>query len=259
MPPRRAARTIQPRRARRLVPLAGTTLLVAGCSGPLSTLDPAGPSAAVIANFFWVMVAGSFVLFALVMALFAMVYLRPGWGAGLSGYRWIVYGGLGLPALVLPPLAGYSLWVGERILPTPERDAVRIEAIGRMWFWTFRYPDHGGHETIDVIHLPAGEPVEIFLTSEDVIHSFWIPRVAPKRDNIPGHINIMRIQADTPGILEGQCAEFCGLAHADMRFEVRVHPPEEMEAAILETPQGFPARTPDEPPLPEGLPPEPMR
>jgi cytochrome c oxidase subunit II len=250
MPPRRALRAIQ---------LGGITLGSAGCSGPLSTLDPAGPSAAVVADMFWIMTGGSLVLFGLVMALFAMVYLRPAWGRRVAPYRWIVYGGLGLPALVLPPLAGYSLWVGERILPTPERDAVRIEVIGQMWFWTFRYPDHGGHETVDIIHLPAGEPVEVLLTSRDIIHSFWIPRVAPKRDNIPGQVNVMRLQADAPGRLEGVCAEFCGLGHADMRFEVRVHPPEEMEAAILAEPQGFPPETPEAAPTPEGLAPEPLR
>lgn len=242
-----------------MIQIALSTLLVAGCSGPLSTLDPAGPSAAIVAEMFWIMTAGSFVLFLLVMGLFALVYLRPGWGSGLSPYRWIVYGGLVLPALVLPTLSIYSLWVGERTWPTPERDAIRIEAIGQMWFWTFRYPDHGGVETIDILHLPAGEPVEILLTSRDVIHSFWVPRIAGKRDNVPGHLNIMRIQADEPGILEGQCAEFCGLGHADMRFEVRVHPPEDFAAALEAEPLGEPARTPDEPPLPEGPPPEPFR
>jgi cytochrome c oxidase subunit II len=246
-------------RGRRAIQFGGITLVAAGCSGPLSTLDPAGPSAAVVANFFWIMTAGSFVLFVLVMALFAMVYLRPGWGVRLAPHRWIVYGGLVLPALVLPPLSAYSLYVGERILPTPERDAIRIDAIGRMWSWTFRYPDHGGVETVDVLHLPAGQPVEVFLTSEDVIHSFWVPRLAPKRDNIPGHINVMRLQADEPGVLEGQCAEFCGLGHADMRFEVHVHAPDAFEAALAGQPVGAPARTPDEPPTPEGLPPEPLR
>jgi cytochrome c oxidase subunit II len=208
---------------------------------------------------FWVMTIGSLALFALVMALFAMVYLRPSWGRGVSPYRWIVYGGLGLPAIVLPPLTGYSLWVGERIWPTPERDAMRIEAVGQQFFWTFRYPDHGGAETIDILHLPAGEPVEIELTSLDVIHSFWVPRLAGKRDNVPGHVNLLRVQADQPGTMEGVCAEFCGIGHADMRFVVRVHPPEELEAALAAEPHAAPPRTPAGPPTPEGLPPEPLR
>ncbi len=212
---------------------------------------------------FW----GSAALFLLTIGLFALVMLRPRWGARVSAGRWIVYGGLGLPALVLPPLAGYSLWIGEGLLPSPERDAVRIEAEGAMWFWTFRYPDHGGAETIDILHLPEGEPVEIHLTSRDVIHSFWIPRLTGKRDNVPGQVNVLRLRADAAGgdnsgdhaAIEGVCAEYCGRGHASMRFEVRVHPAAEMEAAIAAEPAGEPPRVPGGPPVPAGLPVEPLR
>jgi cytochrome c oxidase subunit II len=204
---------------------------------------------------FW----GASVLFLLVIALFALVWLRPAWAARVGPLQWIVYGGLVLPAVVLPPLAGYSLYVGESILPTPARDAVRIEAEGRMWSWTFRYPDHGGAETVDVLHLPAGEPVEMELTSVDVIHSFWVPRLGGKRDALPGTVNLLRIEADAPGELEGICAEFCGIGHADMRFEVHVHAPEDFAGALAARPVGEPPRTPAAPPTPEGPHPEPLR
>lgn len=240
----------------------GSGLLVGGCGGPLSTLDPAGPGTALIARLWWVMFWGSAAIFLLTLGLFALVMLRPRWGARVSAGRWIALGGLGLPALVLPPLAGYSLWIGEALLPTAERDAVRIEAEAAMWFWTFRYPDHGGGETIDILHLPEGEPVEIHLTSRDVIHSFWVPRLTGKRDNVPGQVNVVRLRADDmrdEGPIEGTCAEFCGIGHARMRFEVRVHPENEMEAAIAAEPQGDPPRVPGEPPAPAGLPVEPLR
>jgi cytochrome c oxidase subunit II len=228
-------------------------------AGPLSALDPAGPAARSVATLFWVMTFGSMVLFGLVIALFAMVYLRPDWGRGLSPYRWIVAGGLVLPGLVLPPLTVYSLFVGEQTWPTPARDTLRIEAVAQQFFWTFRYPDHGGAETVDVLHLPAGEPVEIELTSRDVIHSFWVPRLAGKRDTVPGHVNLLRLQADRPGSMEGVCAEFCGLGHANMRFLVRVHPPEAFAAALAAEAEAAPPQTPDAPPTPEGLPPEQLR
>jgi cytochrome c oxidase subunit II len=202
-----------------------------GCTGPLSALDPAGPAGASIASLWWVMLAGSAVLFALVMTLFMLAIWRPGWGARVSPGRWLVLGGLVLPAVVLLPLIAYALVAGERLLPLPGY-APRIEAIGQQWAWTFRYPDHGGVETKNVLHMPAGIPIDILVSSQDVIHAFWIPRLAGKIDAVPGHVNRLRIQADQPGSYAGQCNEFCGLGHAGMRFDVIVHRPADFSAAL---------------------------
>jgi cytochrome c oxidase subunit 2 len=178
------------------------------------------------------MLVGAAVLFALVMALFVLVIRRPGWGSSVSPGRWIVLGGLVLPALVLPPLVAYALIAGERLLPIAGGAPSRIEAVGRQWVWTFRYPNHGGVETRNVLHMPAGTPVDIWVSSEDVIHAFWIPRFAGKIDAVPGHVNRLRIQADRPGRYAGQCNEFCGVGHAGMRFDVIVHRPEDFSAAL---------------------------
>ena len=212
----------------------GSATALAGCSGPLSTLDPSGPAAASIATLWWVMLFGSVAIFALVMVLFALVIRRPGWGSDVSPMRWIVLGGLGLPAVVLTPLVAYGLVAGERLLPLPGAEPLRIEAEGQQWAWTFRYPSYGGMETKGVIHLPAGVPVDVAVTSRDVIHAFWIPRFAGKIDAVPGHVTILRIQADTPGRYEGLCNEFCGLEHAKMRFDVIVHPAEDFPAALAQ-------------------------
>jgi cytochrome c oxidase subunit 2 len=80
--------------------------------------------------------------------------------------------------------------------------------------------------------MPAGTPVDILVTSQDVIHAFWIPRFAGKIDALPGHVNRLRIQADQPGRYAGQCNEFCGLGHAGMRFDVIVYRPEDFSAAL---------------------------
>ncbi len=95
-------------------------------------------------------------------------------------------------------------------------------------------PTSGGVETKNVLHLPAGMPVDIVVTSHDVIHAFWVPRFAGKIDAVPGHVNRLRIQADRPGRYEGRCNEFCGLGHPEMRFVVIVHRPEDFSAALAQ-------------------------
>ena len=210
----------------------GTAAALAGCSGPLSTLDPAGPAAVSIATLWWVMLAGAVALFALVMVLYALVILWPGWGARISPARWIVLGGLCLPAVVLTPLVAYALIAGEQLLPRYGSEPVRIEAEARQWIWTFRYPNYGRIKTEGTMHLPAGVPVDVVVTSLDVIHSFWIPRLAGKIDAVPGHVNVLRIQADVPGHYQGMCNQFCGTGHTEMRFDVVVHPADDFSAAI---------------------------
>jgi len=213
--------------------LCGAPLaLLAGCAGPLSTLDAAGPAAAAIARMWWVMLAGSMVLFTLVMALFAMSWWRPGWSRAMPLQRWVVLGGLALPAVVLVPLVAYALVTGERLMPLPGISPPRIEVHAERWRWTFRYPDHGGAVSEGVLHLPAGRPVDLVITSSDLIHSLWIPRLGGKMDAIPGHVNVLRLQADTPGQYSGQCAEFCGVGHTIMRFDVVVHPAADFAAAL---------------------------
>ncbi len=88
--------------------------------------------------------------------------------------------------------------------------------------------------TKNVLHLPAGTPVDIEVTSVDVIHAFWVPRLAGKIDAVPGHVNRLRIQADQPGRYEALCNEFCGVGHAGMRFTVIAHRPEEFSAALAQ-------------------------
>ena len=216
----------------RLPVQAGLLAALAGCAGPLSTLAPSGPAAASIARLWWVMLAGSAVLFVLVLVLFALVMRQPGWGSRVSPARWIVLGGLVLPSVILIPLICYALLAGERLLPLPGHAPARIDAVAQQWRWTFRYPDQGGLQTQDVLHLPAGTPVDIVVTSEDVVHSFWIPRFAGKIDAVPGHATRLRVQADQPGRYEGQCNQFCGLGHAGMHFTVIVDRPEDFAAAV---------------------------
>src|SRR5205823_1918570 len=100
-------------------------------------------------------------------------------------------------------------------------DAVRVAVIGHQWWWEFRYLDLG-LTTANELHLPVGKPVRIAITSADVIHSSWIPRLGGKRDAIPGKTNYIAFRADSTGDYSGQCAEFCGASHGNMRLRVIV-------------------------------------
>src|SRR5690606_7741019 len=112
-----------------------------------------------------------------------------------------------------------------------------FRSVGERWMWTFRYPDAGATSE-EVLHIPAGEEIEFVVTSTDVIHSFWVPRLGGKIDAIPGHQNTIRLKADRPGRYGGVCAEFCGEGHEIMRFEVVAHPPEEYEALLVQLAAG---------------------
>jgi cytochrome c oxidase subunit 2 len=211
----------------------------AGCRGPLSTLDPAGPTAASIAQVWWLMLAGAVCLWILVMAALLLRVPRSPrallWGGGLL-----------LPAIVLVPLLAHALRLGERLLPLPDRanvEVVRAEA--RQFAWTFIYGDGNvARRSDDIMHLPVGRPVDVLVTSRDVIHSFWIPRLGGKIDAVPGHATIMRVQVDAPGAYHGQCGEFCGPGHATMRFDARAHLEPDYAAAIRALPIDAPRREP---------------
>lgn len=209
------------------------TLLLGGCTGSLSTLDPAGPSAAAVATLWWVMFWASVGLFVLVSGLLAAIWWRPGFGRSVPPKRWVILGGLAMPAVLLTALVGYALVIGERLLPIAlAEQPTRVSAHGVQWQWQFSYPDAPGSASTPVLHIPAGEPVDVLVTSGDVVHSFWVPRLAGKIDAIPGHENVIRIQADRPGSYHGVCAEFCGDGHTGMRFIVEAHAPEDYLAAV---------------------------
>jgi len=106
--------------------------------------------------------------------------------------------------------------------PPDVENALRVEVVGKQWWWKFSYPSFGV-ETANELHLPVGRAVVAELRTEDVIHSFWVPKLAGKMDLIPNKINHLWFQADKPGVYYGQCAEFCGSSHANMRLRVIVH------------------------------------
>lgn len=145
--------------------------------------------------------------------------------------RWVIGGGLILPIASITVLLAFGIPIGHRMLPLPlaEGEPLRIDVTARQWWWDVSYPD-SGIRLRDELHIPAGMPVDLHLTSEDVIHAFWVPRLGGKLDMLPGRTNVLRLQADEPGLYHGQCAEFCGTDHAHMKFTVRAHAPGEFDA-----------------------------
>lgn len=169
------------------------------------------------------MLIGAGLITVLVLALAGLALWRG--PRPVSERRWTIWWGLGFSMSVLAVLLGFALWTGERMIARGD-GALQVQAEARQWGWRFVQPGPGGPvATEGVLYVPAGQPFDIVLTSRDVIHSFWVPQLGGKMDAIPGHRNIHRLQADAPGRHEGLCAEFCGLGHAAMRFEVVVYDP----------------------------------
>lgn len=150
---------------------------------------------------------------------------RPGSGEADDRREtvWIKGLGLGFSLTVLAALTAYGLYIGERLLPRPGPEVVTVGALGEQWEWHFTYADAPGRSTEGVLHIPVGRPVDVEITSADVIHSFWVPRLAGKLDAIPGHVNVLRIEADAPGDYAGVSAEYNGPGYTGHVFTVRAH------------------------------------
>ena len=214
----------------RILGLVGAALLVAGCGlfeevdQPLTTFEPAGPFAERIDGLFWPVFWIAVGVFVLVEgAIIAAVFLfrdkderkepKQLHGNARLEVIWTV-----IPALIL---AGISVPTVSAIFDLTECDpnAMEVEVVGHQWWFEFNYPDHG-IETANVMVIPAGEEVCAVMTSDDVLHNFWVPALNGKRYLVPGQETVLRLQADEPGDYWGHCAEFCGLSHSLMRTRV---------------------------------------
>ena len=161
---------------------------------------------------------------------------------------WTIAPALLLLGLAVPVIMGISE-VGR----DPSDDALEVDVFGQVWSWSFQYPQYTTADDAPVevtggspptFFIPAGREIAVNLHSRDVIHSFWVPKLAGKLDVMPGQTNTMWFKADQPGYFPGQCAEFCGLQHYDMKFAVCAVTQEEFDRWINEQTSGA---APDEP------------
>lgn len=222
-----------------LLPLA-----LAACQGNQSVLNPAGKDASILADLFWVLLAGAIVLWVLINGLFFYVTrIRPRAMSRRLAETLVIGGGIIFPVLLLAGLLSYSL----SIMPD-QREAgsgLTIRVTGEQWWWRVEYLTEDGEPPIvaaNEIRLPLGERTEIKLGADKVIHSFWIPALAGKMDMFPGRETRLALEPEREGIYRGQCAEFCGESHALMAFQAVVMPADAF-AAWLERERG-PAEQP---------------
>jgi cytochrome c oxidase subunit 2 len=213
-----------------------TALMTACGSDSPSTLDPHGPGARTIATLWWFMFAVSTAVVLLVGVLILVGVLRrrrsgpptgePRWSRGL-----IFGGGVVFPLVVLTVLWVWSLHDMAALSQPSTANRLSIDVVGHQWWWEVRYPQQG-IITANDIHIPVGHAVQVRLTTNDVLHSFWVPQLTGKTDMIAGRTNTMTIQADAAGIYRGQCAEFCGLQHAQMIFYIVAQTPTDFQAWV---------------------------
>jgi len=227
------------RRFAKFAILAGVLLLLLACStGKQSTWDPVGPVAERQLLLFnvllWVMVA-VFIIVEGVLVYAAIRYRRrPGQelpnqthGNMTLEITWTI-----IPTILIMALGIWSvITIYEFDEPPASADILHVNVTGHQWWFEFEYEDAGGGKrivTANELRVPVDRAVRLTLESDDVLHSFWIPKLAGKIDVVPTRTNHLWFQADSdkidslPATFYGQCAEFCGIAHALMKFRVRV-------------------------------------
>lgn len=200
------------------------------------SLEPGGPVAETIQDLWWLLLGLGVVVFLVFAVLLAWGLFTKSAGDEAGDVRkrhrrWIVVGGVLMPTVVLIVVFSATV-LAMRAMPAGEpRQALVVEVIGHQWRYEVRYPDAGVTATNE-LHLPVGRRVLLRLTSADVIHSFWVPELGGKMDMLPDGVNTLVLQADEAGEYHSQCAEFCGLHHADMHLRVVAEPADAFEAWV---------------------------
>jgi cytochrome c oxidase subunit 2 len=225
--------------------LAGFAL--AGCAGSPTWFEPASTNASLITNLGTAIFAIAIGVFVVVETLLVISVVRfsrkrDGEPAQIEGNTRFEIAWTAAPAIVLAVVFVLSLQTLTQIAYSPTSpgnasnapataNAVHVRVVGHQWWWEFQYPELN-IATANELHVPVNTVVNFDLESVDVIHSFWVPQLAGKTDVIPGHVNHTWFQANQLGTFHGQCAEFCGLEHALMRFEVVVEAPDQFQAWV---------------------------
>jgi cytochrome c oxidase subunit 2 len=227
------------RRNRRLAALSATLFLfLAACAGnaPQDTLKPKGDVARRIADLINPVFVVAGVVFVLVegLIIIALVKFRARPDSPepeqIHGSSRLEVGWTLAPAVILLLVAVPTIKTIFDLARKPA-DAVNVTVTGHQFWWEIHYDDLGV-TTANELRMPVGRPVEITLKSDDVIHSFWIPPLGGKTDVVPGRENHMHYSADGPGTYLGQCTEFCGASHANMRARAIAMSPVDFDAWV---------------------------
>ena len=255
-------RTAVRRPLRLVIALCLLTLVLAGCGSehyPQTTLHPRGDFARIADDLLDVTVKWALVVFVLVEGILIYAIFRfrgkpndpePHQTHGNTTVEivWTV-----VPALILAAIAVPTVRAIFQTNAAPGAEALEIEVVGHQWWWEFRYPEYN-ITTANELHVPVGRTVSLRMGSADVIHSFWVPQFAAKRDVFANRETRMWFKAEVDGDYPGQCAEFCGIQHGRMSHRIRAQKPEEFQAwvAHMQTlkKKPTPAPPPAAPPTP---------
>jgi cytochrome c oxidase subunit 2 len=230
------------RAVRRLAPVLLIALAFAACGGtseqyPQSTLHPKADFTRMIDDVFMTTVWWSVVVFVLVEGALLYVIFRYR-GKPNDAEPRQVHGNTTLeiiwtaiPALILAMIAVPTVRAIFRTYEMPKGEAMLVEVTGHQWWWEFRYPEYGV-VTANELHVPTGRVVTLRMKTADVLHSFWLPQLASKRDIFPDRATTLWFRADSAGYYSGQCAEFCGVQHARMGFHVAAMSPADFDGYI---------------------------
>jgi len=216
------------RRSSRLL-LCACALWLAACGGVQSSLAPAGREAERIARLFWWMTGAGVIVWVSVIALAVyLVRLQADPRDRRRNSVLVIGGGVVVPTVVLTVLLVFGLAMLPPAVARAPAGSLEVHVIGEQWWWRVRYMRQDGSavDLANELRLPVGEPVQLRLESDNVIHSFWVPSLAGKMDMIPGRTTYLTLRPTATGIFRGTCAEYCGTAHALMGFYVEVMEPD---------------------------------
>lgn len=241
----------------RLLAIVAFAALLTGCGGedtahPMSTMAPRSDLANWCYSLFVEITAWDLLILVIVIVAFILAVFFFSTRVGEAGPPTAVSSDLTLeiawtlgPALILLFISIPTVRLIFRTQPrTTIANELPITVVAHQWWWEFHYDDGSGAITANELHIPAERPIHLKLVSNDVIHSFWVPRLGGKRDVVPGQVNEIHLISTMPGEYYGQCAEFCGLSHANMRFRIFVDKPDDF--AMWEKTQAQPGAVPSE-------------
>jgi cytochrome c oxidase subunit 2 len=206
----------------------------------VDTFDPVTRQGLEISNLFGIELIVSALLLALVFTwlIVALVRFRAQPGDAteprqIHGHRRLEIIWTAAPAAVLAVVFVLVVQTMRSVDAAPP-NAQRVQVIGHQWWWEFVYTDFGGVVTANELHLPVDTPLILGLDSEDVLHSFWVPRFGMMRDTVPGKTNRMSIHIDRAGTFDGACTQLCGTQHAWMRSRVFAEPTDQFGAWLAQ-------------------------
>ena len=243
-----------------LASLALFTLVVASPAladnGGIAPQNPQSPNAEGITDLYWLLVAVAGAIFLLVegaLILFIVKYRNRGRpreaeGPQIRGHTRLEIAWTALPVVILAAILAFTFYKLPGIKNVPGAPAdlesgalaavssdrrLNIDVVGHQFYWQFRYPN--GVIAVNRMRAPVGRVVTLDITAPDVVHSWWVPELTGKLDNVPGHTNLLHFEPTRTGRFDnGKCGEFCGIEHAEMLTSVIVTPADEFDAWVEE-------------------------